>query len=144
MGPDRVRTGPEWSGWVRNGPEWSGWVNLNCKIDRGWFSNVKHCVEHHLEWLRSKIMSLWSFYCDLNHYGGNLLTLRHDAKIYIRGRNTAKSRFQDPIDYTTIIFRVHNDFMYDIIQSTTWCVGNEQQFVELTTVRHAIYLQSSD
>ena len=89
-------------------------------------------------------MSLWSFYCGFNHNGSIPDTLRNDVKIYIRGRNGAKSRFQDPIDYTTIIFRVHNDFMYDIIQSTTWCVGNEQQFVELTTARHAIYLQSSD
>ena len=72
--------------------------------------------------------------------------LRHDVKIYdtIRGRNGVKSRSQDPIGCTTIIFRVHNDSMYDIISSTTWCVGNEQQFVELTSVRHDIYIQSSD
>ena len=64
--------------------------------------------------------------------------------MYVRGRNGAKSRSQFPIGCTTIIFRVHIDSMYDIMSSTTWCVGNEQQFVELTTVWHDIYLQSSD
>ena len=119
-------------------------VGLSCEIDRAWFSDVKNCVEHDLEWLRSKIMYLWSFYWDFNHYGSISDTLRHDTKMYVRGRNSVKSRSRFPIGCTTIIFRVHIDSMYDIMSSTTWCVGNEQQFVELTTVRHDIYPQSSD
>ena len=83
-------------------------------------------------------------YWGFNHYKENSDTLRHEVKIYITGRNGVKSRSQDAIGSTTIIFRVHNDSMSDIISSTTWCVGNEQQFVELTTVRHTIYLQRSD
>ena len=57
---------------------------LSCKIDRGWFSNVKHCVEHDLKWLRTKDMSLWPFYWDFNHCEYIPATLWHDAKIYIR------------------------------------------------------------
>ena len=117
---------------------------LSCKIDRGWFSDVKHCVERDLEWLRSKIMSLWPFYWGFNHCESILDTLRHDAKIYIRGRNRVNSRSQSPMECTTIIFRVHNGSIYEIIPSNTSSVGNEQQFVELTIVRHDIYLQNSD
>ena len=113
---------------------------LTCKINRGWSSDVKHCVEDDLKWLRSKIMSLWSFYWDFNHCEYIPTTLRHDVKIYIRGRNDAKSRSQFAIWRTTIIFRVHTDSIYDITSSNTCSVDNEQQFVKLTTVQHDIYI----
>ena len=31
-------------------------MNLSCEIDRGWFSDVEWCVEHHLKLFRSKVM----------------------------------------------------------------------------------------
>ena len=119
-------------------------VNLICKIDRGWFSDVKHCVEHGLKWFRSKVMYSWTFYWGFNHCEYISATLPNDSKIYVRGRNGDKSGFQCSTERTTIIFRPCIDFMYDIMPSNTWCVGNEQQFVELTTVEHAMCLQSSD
>ena len=76
---------------------------LSCEIDRGWFSDVKHCVEHDLKWLRSKAMTSWPFYWHFNHCEYIAATLRHDAKIYIRGRNSEKSRSQSEIWCTTII-----------------------------------------
>ena len=117
---------------------------LSCKNDRGWFSDVKHCVEHDLKWLISKIMYLWSFYWVFNHCEYIPATLRHDAKIYIRGQKVENSRYQSEIQCTTIIFSVHIDSMYDIVPSNTCSVGNEQQFVKLITVGHDIYPQSSD
>jgi len=119
-------------------------MNLIYKIDRGWFSDVEHCVEHGLKWFRSKVMYLWTFYWGFNHCEYISATLPNDSKIYVRGRNGDKSGFQCSTERTTIIFRPCIDFMYDIMPSNTWCVGNEQQFVELTTVEHATYLQSSD
>ena len=117
---------------------------LSCKIDRGWFSDVKHCVEHDLKWLRSKVMSSCSFYWVFNHCEYNSATLRHDAKIYIRGQKVENSRYQSGIQCTTIIFSVHIDSIHEIVPSNTCSVGNEQQFVKLTTVGHEIYHQSSD
>ena len=88
----------------------------------------------------SKLLYYWVF----NHCEYIPATLRHDIKIYTRGRNVEKSRSQSEIQCTTIIFRVHIDSIYDIVPSNTCSVGNEQQFVKLTTVGHDIYLQSSD
>ena len=42
------------------------------------------------------------------------------------------------------MFSVHIDSMCDIVPSNTCSVGDEQQFVKLTTVGHDMYPQSSD
>ena len=34
-------------------------VNLSCEIDRGSFSDAKHCVEHDLKLFRSKVVLLY-------------------------------------------------------------------------------------
>ena len=83
-------------------------LNLMCSNGPGWWVGAQRWLERGLESSRSNLASKtvkWSFYWGFNHCGGIPDTLRHDVKIYIRGRNGAKSRSQDPIGCTTIIFR---------------------------------------
>ena len=89
-------------------------------------------------------MSLYTFYWVFNHCEYISATLRHAAKIYIRGQKGENSRYQPEIQCTMIIFRLRIDSIHDILPYNTCSVDNEQQFVKLTTAEHDIYPQSSD
>ena len=119
-------------------------MNLIYKIDRGWFSDVKHCVEHDLGWFRSKVMYFWSFHSHFNHCEYILGTLRYDVKTYLNDRNGAISGSAPPVWCRRITFSVHAESVCDIVSSNTSCEGNEQQFEELTTVERDVHPQNSD
>ena len=99
-------------------------VNLIYKIDRGWFSDAKHCVEHGLKWFRSKVMCLWSLHCHFNHCEYIPGTLRYDAKTHINSRNGAISGSVPSVRCRRVTFSVQTESGCDVVSHNTCCVGN--------------------
>ena len=85
-----------------------------------------------------------TFYCQFNHYGSFAGTLSYDIKTCLSDRNGVISGSVTSVWCKRITFSAHAESVYDIMPSNTCCVGNEQQFEELTTVEHDMYPQSSD